>query len=200
MNYAVFFDLETGGVREDAPNIQIAAIAVDGEWNEQGTFERKITFNPDLCDAEALKVNGWTTERWQGAVTIGDAMKAFVRFIEPFHSLKMVSRRTGRSYRTARLVGHNAATFDGPRLFRQCKALDIFLPADPRVRCTAQRAMWYFDESGAPPPADYKLTTLCQHFGIPVVDAHDALGDVRMNVALARKLKEVAQWDNRLPF
>jgi DNA polymerase III epsilon subunit-like protein len=50
--------------------------------------------------------------------------------------------------------------------------------------------MWYFDERGVT-PSDYKLETLCKYFGITTEGAHDALTDVRMCAALARRLREV---------
>ena len=41
----VFFDFETGGLEDSRPNIQLAAIAVDENWNETATFEAKIKFD-----------------------------------------------------------------------------------------------------------------------------------------------------------
>ncbi len=41
----VFFDLETGGLLDESPDIQLAAIAVDRWWHHIGTFEAKIVFD-----------------------------------------------------------------------------------------------------------------------------------------------------------
>lgn len=38
----VLFDFETGGVKPEHPSIQLSAIAVDEQWNELDSFERKI--------------------------------------------------------------------------------------------------------------------------------------------------------------
>ncbi len=62
-----------------------------------------------------------------------------------------------------------------------------FLPAHPQVLCTLQRAMWFFYEKGKTVDS-LKLESLCKYFNIPVIDAHDALADVRMSVALAKEL------------
>jgi DNA polymerase III epsilon subunit-like protein len=55
------------------------------------------------------------------------------------------------------------------------------------VLCTKQRALWLFEEDKTlTPPANFKLGTLCQYFGIPLPadEAHDAFRDVRAAVAL----------------
>jgi DNA polymerase III epsilon subunit-like protein len=196
---AVFFDLETGGVEPQHPDIQLAAIAVDEEtWTELETFERKIAFNPDDAVLEALQINHYSPEAWKDAAPRRLVLSQFVQFLDRHRSVRLVSHRTGRAYMAAKLIGHNAATFDGPRLIRAAKAESFWLPIDLRVRDTMQRAMWWFDENRlelsrlAPPagdgPRDFKLTTLCQYFGIPIEGAHEALTDVRLTIALARAL------------
>jgi DNA polymerase III epsilon subunit-like protein len=191
---SVYFDLETGGVEPDHPDIQLAAVAVeDGTWREIETFECKIAFDPSLCTPEALELNGYTEAEWSDAIPENSVAIEFQNFLENHRVLTFKSKRTGRPYTVAKLVGHSAATFDGPRLMAMFKRHNLFLPADPRVRCTLQRAMWWFEEQGVAPPDNYKLSTLCKYFGIPVIDVHDALGDVRMTIALAKFLKEGAK-------
>jgi DNA polymerase III epsilon subunit-like protein len=187
---SVFFDLETAGLTEKHPNIQIAAVAVDSNWNELGTFERKIKFDSAKADREALALNSYNADIWQSeAVDEYKACMDFADFLNPYRCLMMTSRRTGKPYTVALLVGHNAATFDGPRLQLMLKHHNMFLPADPRVRCTAQKAMDFFDCRQIQPKS-YRLSDLCEHFGISVVGAHDALCDARLTVALAKKLRQ----------
>jgi hypothetical protein len=81
----------------------------------------------------------------------------------------------------AKLVGHNADRFDGPRLQRLFKQYNAFLPADPRCRCTCQRAMWWFDEHALIPPKGFSG------------EQHDALVDVRLTIQLARKMREATK-------
>ena len=190
MKKAVYFDLETGGVLDSHPDIQLAAIAVDEEtWHELETFETKIAFDEKRCDPEALTLNHYTAEAWVGAPSEIATTRLFTAFLNRHKSLSMVSK-AGRPYTVAKLVGHNAASFDGPRLRRLYYRHQAFLPADPRVRDTCQRAFWYFDETGIAPPENYKLATLCRYFGVEVVESHEALADVRLTIALARAIRE----------
>ena len=111
-----------------------------------------------------------------------------MEMLNRYRTIQFISKK-GKPYKVARLVGHNAASFDGPRLMALFKSMDLFLPADPRFRCTCQRALWHFDESGQKHPENFKLETLCKHFGIQLTGAHDALEDVRATVALSRVLR-----------
>ena len=188
----VFFDLETGGVLPHHPDIQLAAIAVDqARFAELETFEAKIAFEPSSADPAALELNHYTPEAWAKAEAPIRVVSRFTDFLDRHKSLEMVSARTGRPYQVAVLCGHNAASFDGPRLQALFKYYGRFLPADPRVRCTCQRALWWFDERPDKPlPENFKLATLCRYFGIPVAESHEALADVRLTIALARALSQ----------
>lgn len=57
--------------------------------------------------------------------------------------------------------------------------------------CTVQRAQWFFQENDAvTAPADFKLGTLCEYFGISFMRSkpHDALHDTRATVELYRAI------------
>lgn len=189
---AVYFDCETGGLLPQHPIIQLAAVAVnESTWEELASFEEKLIFPVSEADPEALKMNHWDAAIWaEKAISPQAAITQFAKFLEAFKSIQMISKRTGKPYSVARLVGHNAATFDGPRLQSLFSAYRTFLPADPRVRCTLQRAIWYFEEQGKPAPVNYKLESLCSHFGISISETHDALADVRLTVLLAKAMRE----------
>ncbi len=186
----VYFDLETGGLNQE-PVIQIAAIAVNEDWTEAGSFEQKIKFDPAACDPEALKLNGYSAEGWKDAITpVATAMK-FSQFLKPHSTVEMISKRTGAPYSVARLAGYNALTFDLPRL-RDLYG-QTFFPCSYHVRDVLQRAMFYFDEHPeiATKPKDLKLSTLCEYFQISVDGkAHEALADVRMTISLHRRLAQ----------
>lgn len=182
----VYFDLETGGVN-DEPVIQLAAVAVNDDWSEAGSFEQKIKFDPAKCSPEALTINGYTEEAWKSAVTPGAAIARFSQFLKPHSTVEMISKRTGNPYMVARLAGYNALTFDLPRL--RAMYGDSFFPCSYHVRDVLQRAMFWFDEhSPNEKPKDLKLSTLCEYFAISTEGAHEALTDVRMAVALYRRL------------
>lgn len=194
---AVYFDLETGGLEAHHPDIQIAAIAVDesseARWAELETFEMKLKFERAAADPHALEINHWTAEGWAQAEEPIRVVSRFTDFLDRHKSIDMVNR-FGRAYSVAKLVGHNAASFDGPRLQALFRRHGRFLPADPRVRCTCQRALWYFDERpDLPRPENFKLATLCRYFGIEISETHEALADVRLTIALARALSQEVQ-------
>ena len=185
----VFFDLETGGLRPEAPTIQIAAVAVL-EWRQLDSFEVKIRFDEAAADPEALALNHYDPEVWRrDAVLVDEALATFADFLRLYPDIDKVSAR-GRPYRVARLAGHNVAAFDAPRLVDAFKRRGLFLPADAfRPLDTLQLALWRL--CGSPSqPSSYKLGALCEHLGIATEGAHDALADVRMCVELARALAE----------
>lgn len=184
----VYFDLETGGLERKHPNIQIAAVAMRGS-REVGWLDRKIRFDEHGCDPEALEINSYDPDTWErDAVSEAVATHDFLSFLRTHSDTELTSKRTGRPYRVAQLGGHNIATFDIPRL--RDMAGRAFIPA-----CwwypldTYHRAIWWFQERGGDMPADYKLTTLAEYFGIDAGDAHDALADVRMSAAIAEAMK-----------
>lgn len=184
----VFFDFETGGIAEDKPNIQLAAVAVDELWNEIESFDAKIKFDESKADAEALKINRYDPEVWEReAKPLQMVLATFDGFLQRHRSIQMVSKRTGNPYSVARLAGHNAVTFDMPRLKRMYG--ERFLPAHPIVLDTLQLALWYF-QGIVDQPENFQLVSLLRFFGISF-PAHDALADVRACVILAREIKEL---------
>ena len=192
MNPLVIFDLETGGVEPQHPDIQLAALVLDGD-REAGAFHARIQFDEDACDPEALKMNSYDRELWKAeALPERVVVAQFSRFLEPYRSIEKMSRRTGRPYTIAKLAGHNAQRFDGPRLRAMFERHDRFLPADSYGTLdTWQRALWWFHETGAHPPKSYKLTSLCEHLGIsvPEAGAHDARIDVALTAELIKRLR-----------
>ena len=130
----VYFDLETAGVEDYRPDIQLAAVAVDGDWNEVGSIEMKVQFDIALADPEALRINHYDTAVWrEQALPLPAVIARFGRFLDNFKTLQRISKRSGRPYRVAQLAGHNAATFDAPRLKSMYTRAGVFLGADPRV-------------------------------------------------------------------
>lgn len=182
----VVFDFETGGVQPHHPNIQLAAVACADDWSEAAQFEQKIQFDVKDAEEEALRINSYQKHHWSEAEPEAVVIKRFCEWLKPFRSVQKISR-AGNPYTVARLCGHNAASFDFPRLKAASERAGEFLPADFMVIDTLQGSIWDAQRSGNWPER-FKLTDLCKHYGIPVADAHDALGDCRMTAALARKL------------
>ncbi len=188
MSYCIFADLETGGVEQHHPNIQFAAIAIDEQrWVEVAHFECKIKFDESKADPEALNLNHYERDAWKDAETPALVAARFAKWADPYKSLEMISKRTGKSYRVGKLAGHNIVTFDLPRIRSMFDG--SFFPFSYHTKDTLQRAMWYFDENPTVKrPESLKLSVLCDYFGIRTDGAHDALADVRMSAALARAI------------
>jgi len=188
----VYFDTETGGLKPEHPTIQLAAIAVAPDWKEVQTFERKIIFDPSKCDPEALAMNSYRPELWKAAVPERQAVGEFSIFLNAHRSIELVSKRSGRPYTVARLAGHNVVGFDLERVAAMFKRHGAFFPVDFRtVLDTRYGAVWHFERRpGEKKPDDFKLTGLAKHFGISIEGAHDALVDVRLSIALSKRLLE----------
>lgn len=193
----VFLDLETGGVEPERPNIQLAAVAMSDKLDaEVGVFEQKIQFDEAAASPEALRINCYDPAVWkENAVGEMVAAGTFASFLREHATVEMISK-AGKPYRIARLAGHNVASFDCPRLVAMFKRYDLFLPGTAyQPLDTYQRALWYFAErrctSDQPlnQPANMKLATLAEWFGVVSYGAHDALADVRMCVAIARAMR-----------
>lgn len=188
----IFFDLETGGLDETRhPVIQFAGIAVGPGWAELETLELKVKFDPATAEPDALRVNGWTAEAWRAALAPTRAQSEITAFLLR-HATLTKTGRSGRPYQVAEVAAHNAP-FDARFLAAWFKRAGIFLPAACfEALDTVDLARWVSRGWATEKrPANHKLGTLCEHYGIPHQDAHDALGDVRATVLLARHLCEL---------
>ncbi|MCI0459682.1 MAG: 3'-5' exonuclease [Gemmataceae bacterium] len=186
----MFIDLETGGLETWRPIIQIAAVAVTSSLRELESFEAKLLFDERVAAPEALRKAHYHPARWQRegrpARLVAEELTAFLKR----HATLDLASAKGRRYEVAQLVAHNAS-FDGSFLQAWFDRLGLFLPGHYRVLCTLQRAVWLFHEDKSlTPPADFKLGTLCQYFGVRLrpEEAHDALADVRATVELYRAM------------
>lgn len=184
----VYFDLETGGLLPDSPNIQLAAVAVcDGQ--EIDSFNRLIQFDESDADKNALAMNHYDAQRWANeALPEVRVIRQFCAFLS-LHKTVTLTSRHGQPYQVARLAGYNAAWFDGPRLNRMIDQYGFFPPwRRPTLdvlqivmeKCD-QRRLW---------PKNFKLSTVAEFLGVNVVDAHDALGDVRMTAQIHKAITE----------
>jgi DNA polymerase III epsilon subunit-like protein len=197
MPYTIFFDLETGGVEPQHPTIQLAAVVIDeSSWQEVASFERKISFIEADAQPEALAMNHYDAAVWaKESVSPTRAAYEFAAFCKPYLCIQMISKRTGAPYMVGKLAGHNALIFDLPRL-RQLFGTSFF-PFSYHVKDTLQRALWFFDEHPAiQRPENLKLGTLCEAFGIKTNGSHEALTDVRLAAALAKKFYDSQEWSS----
>lgn len=187
---SVYFDIETDGVDiATAQIIQLAAVAVDSGFREVDSFSRLIRFDVAKASPEALKINHYDPARWaKEAKPATDALVDFTQWSKPYQDQTRISKG-GRPYKVGTLAGYNAARFDFPILQRHCKAGDIFLPFDLRVRDAMLVAMSVCDFTGVT-PKDFKLGTIAELFKVDVENAHDALSDVRTTIGIMRRFSE----------
>ncbi len=186
----VFVDIELAPVGRRRAILQIAAMAVSRSLVELESFEAKIRldeskFVPSMVPNRHFDVRLWREEGRSPKAVACD----FARFLSR-HASATVRGADGRQLIVAQLVAHNAE-FDGVFLREWFEGLGLFFPASYRIFCTLHRAMWYFHEDRSMlPPRDFKLGTLCCHFGVPFnrFEAHDALTDVRATVELYRRM------------
>jgi hypothetical protein len=153
------------------------------------SFERKILFAEADADPEALTMNHYDAAVWaREAEAPRRVVVSFAAWLKSFCSVELVSKRTGKPYRVAKLAGFNLITFDEPRL--RALFAGEFCPWSYQVRDVLQRALFYFDEHPElPAPENFKLGTLAAYFGLSVEGAHDALADARLTAELARALR-----------
>ncbi len=185
----IFVDLACGNFGRERPLIiQLAAIAVDRDLHEVDQFEALLRFNERFASRRLLTRRRYDRDRWQAeARDKRDVALAFRRFLRR-HATHAVAHE-GRVFQVARLAAHNGAEFDGPVLRTWYERMGLSLPASRRVLCTLQLAEWFVLISRQhSPPADVKLATLCQYFGIPLTDHHTALANVRATLELFRVL------------
>ena len=192
----VALDTETGGLDPQRhPLIQIAAVAVSN-LEVVETFERKLSFDLETADPEALRHNSFDHEVWKREmVEPREAATELSGFMRRHQSVEMFSKRTGQAYLLAQVVGHNIR-FDLDFLRVLFEKYGLFRPWSPVALDTMQLAAWaqfaggsmgdlYALERPASLPKSLKLTDLCAHYGIEI-KAHDALSDVMACVELVR--------------
>ncbi len=189
----VFVDVETAGLKSSPSIIQIAAVAIDAELNEVESFETKVRFESTKLTEGSFEPTLWKRIANQPEKAAGD----FAMFLRRHATVDMVSK-AGCPYQLARLAAHNAS-FDCPLLEKWYRDLDQFFPAARSTFCTLQRAYWLFEEDKSlSPPADYKLATLCEYFGIALRrdEAHNAVADVQATVQLYRAIVDWVHFED----
>ncbi|MFO0979932.1 MAG: 3'-5' exonuclease [Planctomycetaceae bacterium] len=186
----VFVDLETAGQQPWRPIMQIGAVAVEGNGRTIASFEAKVQFREASATKRSLLKRHYDRQTWSKESRPSyEVALAFRQFLLQ-HSQPTGCTSSGQRIWLARLVAHNAA-FDGPFLRLWFERYQMPLPADYRILCSLQRALWFFQEHPEmPAPTDLKLATLCRYFGIRYHpnEAHDALVDAKATAELYRRL------------
>lgn len=182
------FDTETSGLEpsEGAEILSYAYIVLTDDLIEVSRGQR-FFLPKGPVHPRAAAVNGYTRESW---LTKG----ALPPETLSHHIVTDIARESkGRKLRP---LGHNVA-FD-IKFFRAAvvggeRALGLdYHSIDTMVG--AQLVDHALRRSGS-----YKLTELCQRYGITLTNAHDSLGDVEATVALYRELVKLVRGDRMVP-
>jgi len=177
----VFADIESVGIDPNGPIRQIAAVAVDELLREVEAFDAHLPVSWREVRRKLPRRTPSPAET--------ETARQFAAFLSRHAALNLMTAR-GATLRVAQLAAHHAV-HDGPFLQAFFSRNRRFYPGDYRMLCTVQRAQWFFHENDElPSPADFKLATLCEYFGVPFPRAnqHDAIHDVRATVELYRAI------------
>lgn len=191
MSRVVFFDLETGGLDPSRhPVIQFAGAAVEN-WQIVGELEVKLHFDLSKADPEALRKNSFDPAIWQrDAVMPGVAVRKISDFLSEHASIPVISKRTGKPWKSCRLAAYNGQTFDYP--FLRSLFGTTFCPGSPQILDVYALVMWWARTLGDDRPENLRLETVAPFLGVAHGQAHDALGDVRATIGVAQVLMEGA--------
>lgn len=154
----VIYDTETTGLDLSKDEmVQLSAVRLNNEGEIVDTLDMMILPTVPIGDG-AYRTHGFDLEyiRTHGGV---DPKTALLRFAE--------------FAKGAVLVGHNSLRFDSPLIARQLKEQGLPPLSIQGEYDTLTLAKQFV--GGLP---DYKLSTLCTHYGIVNEAAHNALGDI----------------------
>ncbi|GGX56013.1 TerD family protein [Streptomyces fructofermentans] len=168
-------DVETSGLvaRRDRV-LSVAVVTLGPDGRQTGEFS---TLLDPGCDPGPVHVHGLTRERLRGAPTFAQ-----------------VAGRIGAMLQDRVMVAHNAQ-FDYDFLAHEFARAGQSLPVGRRL-CTLA-----LNRRVDPPTSDLRLGTLAAHYGVPQVNAHDALDDTRVLAGILRSsLREAALLDLPLPL
>lgn len=195
MHKTVFIDLETTGLDTNtARPIQIAMVAVDRDTLEQiDSMEIKIEFDEALASPDALERNHYDRDVWAAeALPTTLAIKHVGDFLKR-HATWQRTGKSGRTYTTCEIAGHNIAGYDAPILQRWFGDKNLFCPAatwttGPVDTMHMARCIDWL-KGYDPDPDGYSLGALCARYFIKIENEHDALDDVTATVKMAKALR-----------
>ncbi|WP_067924064.1 3'-5' exonuclease [Alicyclobacillus shizuokensis] len=191
----LFIDTETGGLNPDKHSLlQVAMQLYDGE-NEHEPFTLFIKHEEYVVTEEAMRING---------LSLSDINKYGFTPTEAVSQILSWIREMDLMKEKPTLAGHNIH-FDRrflQKLFRDGSCdLDNFFSY--RTLDTASVIRFLKDAEILPADFPDGLHDAAKALGIRVVDAHTAIGDVRVNIQLYKRLKQLVrgefQWEECLP-
>ncbi|MEE9905531.1 MAG: 3'-5' exonuclease [Chlorobium sp.] len=179
----LWFDLETTGTDPKYHGIlQFAGmVEIDGELVDRLNVKMQ-PHSGAVIEKEALLVNGITVNQISGLMPHNEGYQQILGFFD-----KHVSKydRGDKMYP----AGFNVR-FDLEFLQEMFKRFNKYgIGSHLNWRAVDPLPLLYLlDYTGRISLMNYKLSTVCEYFGIPIEKAHDALNDVMATYDLTRKL------------
>lgn len=179
-------DTETTGLdpdRHDILDIAIVRVASDGS---ETVFSSKILMErPQNAHPKALEVNGYTPEKWVDARPVGEVFREI-------HDRKLLQ--------DCILAGQNIP-FDARFINATFQRLGIDARVDYHLYDTVTLALAHLK----PYLKSVSLVPVCVALGIPVDNAHEAMADCRMAMAVNRAILSAtpearARWATEIPI
>jgi DNA polymerase III alpha subunit (gram-positive type) len=188
----IVFDFETGGLKPGWHEaIQIAGKAYNAKTLEpyvDGEFCSMMKpLHPERLDEDALAVNKKTKEEIMGAPDQKLVWNQFVDWVSRYNPKK-------NSFTAPIACGKNIRNFD--LLFaeelckKHCKKKGSTVLFNPRTQLDLEDQLFQWFEN-EPEPANMKMDTVRDYFGMSKEGAHDALVDVRQTGELVMRFLNV---------
>jgi len=181
----VWLDTETTGLDENIHDIiEIAIVRVELDGTERVMATRIKMERPENAHPKALEVNGYTDEAWADA-------------LEPANAWNRLA--DSGILDMAVIAGQNVR-FDAKFINASFKRHGIKTRMDYHLYDTCSLSL----EHLRPWMESISLVPTCVALGIPVTDAHTALADTRMAMAVEAKLARAtdaarAEWGGVIP-
>jgi DNA polymerase III alpha subunit (gram-positive type) len=185
----LFLDTETGGLTPRYSLLTLAAIVADKDFNpirggtDKDTLYLEIRHPTYIVSPEALTINKIDlTHHSARGVKLEEAKQKFEDFLQ-----------TARVVAGDKLIpiGHNLS-FDLKFVWAQLMSEDVWRRYCQHQALDTMIAARFFKAAGVI-DCNCNLTALCELFHVDTADAHNALGDTRSTMAVARALMEIAR-------
>lgn len=182
----VWFDTETSGI---SPKIHSVLTAYFAVYDENLNFidEIELFLKPDngeiVAEEQALKING---------INLNDHLKnpKTLTYSQGKEKILDFFSKHKQKNKKMRPSGHNIE-FDKNFIMGQIMTEEEWSKYIHHNSLDTLRIVTFLQDIGMVPNDIGKLTDFVDHFGISKRDAHDAREDVKMNVEVYKKLKQM---------
>ena len=176
MNKVTYFDVEYANNKNKAI-CQLGIMCEDFLSGEPYYPEHNIYINPeDGFDSFCVQVHGITQEKVKNAPTFPEVWSSIEKY-----------------FTNSIIVGHNVAGSDIDALVRNLERYNIDIPELYYI-CTLDLAKEYIPSYAV---KDYRLSTLCEYFGIDIDSEHDAFDDACACADLFKAIVDEYSLDSR---